>query len=383
MNLLGILFLIIWLGLIAIGLPGLMRMTRLSLPVERRPTEAPAGGWPRVSIIVTACNEERTIAMGLRSLLAIDYPHLEIIAINDRSTDQTGAVMKETARDHPTLTIMEITDLPPGWLGKNHALAKGAANATGEWLLFTDADVVLHPLALKTAINHAVSQQLDHLAAAPLMKAKGVLLQGLVFLFMFNLMIFFRPQYAKSPHSHAHMGVGAFNLLKKSVYQAVGGHKPIRMRPDDDLKLGRMIKHKGYRQDFAFAEELLEVEWYPSIREMMRGLEKNTLAPFEYRIPILMTGLMPLGAFYLLPFIGIVVAEGWGRAIYAVMLIASLLYFCLHGRMSWRMVGYYALFPITVPLLLYALARAAWLTWRRGGIMWRGTLYPIEWLKQK
>lgn len=385
MNALGLFFLIVWLAFIALGLPGLLRMTRLTLPTENAAGETqipePVGGWPSVSIIVTACNEEATIGAGLRSLCTIDYPGLAIIAINDRSTDRTGDVMRRIASEHPMLTIMEVTELPPGWLGKNHALAKGAACARGDWLLFTDADVVFHPLALKIAMRHALSEQLDHLAAAPLMKAKGVLLQGLVLLFMYNLMIFFHPQDAKSSRSRAHMGVGAFNLLRKSVYQAVGGHEPIRMRPDDDLKLGRMIKHSGYRQDFVFAEDVLEVEWYPSIREMMRGLEKNTLAPFEYRASLLLLGLIPLGLFYLLPFVGIVAAQGWGRLLYVAMLAVSLVYFCLHGRNGWRYVGYYWLFPLTVPLLLYALARAAILTWWRGGIVWRGTLYPLKWLK--
>ncbi|MGE5701716.1 MAG: glycosyltransferase [Clostridia bacterium] len=386
MTALGVLFLLVWIVLVARGLPGLLRMTQMKASERNDGANGDSASLqplPSVSIIVTACNEEQSIEKGLRSLLTIDYPQLEIIAINDRSIDRTGEIMHRVASSFPQLRIMEIKELPAGWLGKNHALQQGANEAKGEWLLFTDADVIFHPQALKIAMRHALNEHLDHLALAPFMKAKGALLNSLVYLFMYNLMIFFRPQYAKSPHSKAHMGVGAFNLIRADVYHALGGHEPIRMRPDDDLKLGRMIKEHGYRQDFAYAEELLEVEWYPGLRDMIQGLEKNTMAPFEYRVPLLLVGLIPLGLFYLLPFAGLILAEGWGKVVYAVMLFISLAYFCLHGQFSWKMVGYYFLFPITVPILLYALARAALLTWKRGGIVWRGTLYPLEWLKQK
>ncbi len=381
MEWLGLCFLLVWVILILLGLPGLIAITQLRLPSAQEMSASDSEAWPTVSIVVAACNEERSIAAGLGSLLALDYPDVEIIAINDRSTDRTGAIIRELACREPRLRCLDIDALPAGWLGKNHALHQGAKAAHGEWLLFTDADVVFHPLALKLAIRHAKTAKLDHLALAPKMKAKGLLLQSLVFLFMFNLMLFFRPQYAKYAWSTAHMGVGAFNLIKKQVYEAIGTHEVIRMRPDDDLKLGHRVKQMGFRQDFAIADSLLAVEWYSSIGEMVRGLEKNTMAPFEYRVPLLLVGLIPLTMFYLLPFVGPFLTGGWGRTVYLAMLVIVFLYFSLHERFAPISIVHFLLFPLSVPLLIFALARAALLTWLRKGIVWRGTLYPLHALR--
>ncbi|MGD8189353.1 glycosyltransferase [Brevibacillus ginsengisoli] len=380
MGILGIIFLGIWLGLIGRGLPGLLRMTQLRRTSK---VELPASyhKWPKVSIIVTACNEERSIDEAIRSLLAIDYPDYEIIAINDRSTDGTGRILDEIHHRNPKVQVLHIEKLPEGWLGKNHALYQGTKQAHGDWLLFTDADVVFDPRVLSIAMSHVLYQGYDHLALAPKMVSSRFWLRGLIFLFMFNLMLFFCPQNAKNPRSNAYMGVGAFNLIRSDVYQAIGTHQVIRMRPDDDLKLGERVKRLGYKQDFGLAEEILRVEWYPSILDMMRGLEKNTMAPFEYRASLLLLGLIPLSLLYLLPFIGLFVTSGWNRAVYLLMFFCCLLYFSLHDRFSFRSVVYYLLFPILVPLFIYTLGRAAILMWKRGGIIWRGTLYPLETLK--
>ena len=382
MGIIGIVFLGIWFFYIARGLPGLLRMTQLRKSSNR---ELPEGfrKWPKVSIIVAACNEERSIDEAIHSLLTIKYPDYEIITVNDRSTDGTGRILDTIHQQNPSVRVKHIEELPEGWLGKNHALYQGARQAQGEWLLFTDADVVFEPHALTIAMSHVLRHGYDHLALAPRMISSRFWLRGLIFLFMFNLMLFFRPQYAKNPRSDAHMGVGAFNLIRSDVYQAIGTHEAIRMRPDDDLKLGERVKRAGFKQDFGLAEEILRVEWYPSIRDMMRGLEKNTMAPFEYRTSLLLVGLVPLAALYLLPFVGPFVTNGWTRGIYAIMFFCCLFYFSLHDRFSLRSVVYYLLFPILVSLFIYMLGRAAILTWKRGGIVWRGTLYPLEVLKEK
>lgn len=382
MGIIGLLFLGIWLFYIGRGLPGLLQITQLRKSSQ---SELPEGyrEWPRVSIIVAACNEERSIDEAIRSLLTIHYPSYELIAINDRSTDHTGQILDAIHREFPNVQVQHIKKLPEGWLGKNHALYQGAKAAQGEWLLFTDADVVFDPRALSIAMRHVLFNQYDHLALAPRMISSRFWLRGLIFLFMFNLMLFFRPQNAKNPRSDAHMGVGAFNLIRREVYEAIGTHKAIRMRPDDDLKLGERVKRAGFKQDFGVAEEILRVEWYSSIMEMMRGLEKNTMAPFDYRISQLLFGLIPLSVLYLLPYIGPFVTQGWVRVVYWIMFSCCLLYFCLHDRFSLRSVVYYLLFPILVPLFIYALGRAAILTWKRGGIVWRGTLYPLDVLREK
>ncbi|WP_176560065.1 glycosyltransferase [Brevibacillus dissolubilis] len=389
--------LVIWIVLIALGLPGLVTIRQLRPP---RNSMDPLAGesvdetLPRISIIVAARNEERGIGEGLRSLLRLEYPAMEIIAVNDRSTDRTGEIMREVEQEvaqagassggnAPQLRVIDITDLPRGWLGKNHALYHGSQHATGEWLLFTDADIVFNPQALTIAVKHALHYKLDHLALTPNMRINSLLLRALVMFFMFNLMLFFMPQYARFSWSPAHMGVGAFNLIRKQVYEAIGTHEVIRMRPDDDLRLGRQVKLHGFRQDFAIADQLLSVEWYASVGEMIRGLEKNSLAPFEYRIWFLVGGLIPLLAFYLLPFIGPLISWGLAHTLFSINFVLCLVYFTMHGKFYPMWFVYFLLWPVTVPIFLYAIGRAAILTWLRGGIEWRDTRYSLAELKQK
>lgn len=382
MLLIGVLFFVVWFVFIVRGLPGLLKITQL-LPSSSRQLPHPYTEWPQVSVIVTACNEERGIRQALQSLLSLEYPHYEIIAINDRSSDRTGDILASLAKQDPRIRAVHIDELPSGWLGKNHALYQGACTAKGEWILFTDADVVFHPSALTIAMSHVLQKQIDHLALAPRMISYYFWLRGFIYFFLFNLLLVFRPQNAKNPKSEAYMGVGAFNLIKSSTYKEIGTHQVIRNRPDDDLKLGELVKKKGFAQDFGIAEELLQVEWYQTIPEMIRGLEKNTMAPFEYQPVRLVLSLIPFAFMYFLPFVGPFASEGWTRVMYIVMFLLCLFYFCLYDRFSLMSIVYFLLSPILASLYIYTLVRAAYLTVRRGGIVWRGTLYPLKMLQKK
>lgn len=378
----GAIFFGVWLVFILLGLPGMLTITQL-LPSSSRTLPEPYKEWPLVSIIVTACNEERGIKDALQSLLSLDYPHYEIIAINDRSTDGTGDILDLLAMDDDRIQAVHIRDLPPDWLGKNHALYHGAYKARGEWILFTDADVVFHPTALTIAMAHVLLHRFDHLALAPRMISQYFWLRGFIYFFLFNLLLVFRPQNAKNPKSDAYMGVGAFNLMKAATYQEIGTHQVIRNRPDDDLKLGELVKQAGHAQDFGIAEDLLRVEWYQTVPEMIRGLEKNTMAPFEYQPVRLLLSMVPFAFMYFLPFIGPFVTDGWTQAMYIILIAMCFFYFCLYDRFSFSSIVYFLLSPILASLYIYTLVRAAYLTVKRGGIVWRGTLYPLQMLRKK
>ncbi|HEY4587862.1 MAG TPA: glycosyltransferase family 2 protein, partial [Thermoanaerobaculia bacterium] len=211
-----------------------------------------AGPLPRVSIIIPARNEERNLEEALRSVLALDYDNLEIDVVDDRSTDRTGEILDRMAAADPRLRIVHVRELPPGWLGKNHALWLGAGKATGEFLLFTDADVVLAPATLRRAVGAMVADGLDHLTAAPEIARPGVLFEMFVGAFSLFFTLYTRPWKVKDPESPSHVGVGAFNLVRAAAYRAAGGHPAIAMRPDDDLKLGKLLKKKGFHQEFVF-----------------------------------------------------------------------------------------------------------------------------------
>jgi hypothetical protein len=239
-------------------------------------------GLPRVSIIIAARNEERKLAAALRSVRRLDYPRLEIIAVNDRSPDSTGAILDRLAHNDPRLRPLQVTALPPGWLGKCHALHLGAATATGDWLLFTDADVVYAPDCLRRAIGFALAGNLDYLAVMPRMTQPDILLTMFVGAFTVFFGLYARPWRAREPRRPDHIGIGAFNLVRTTVYRQLGGHQAIALRPDDDLKLGK-LKKNGCRQDIARGAEWLTVEWYGSLRELTQLLCRRGVQPRRRR----------------------------------------------------------------------------------------------------
>lgn len=277
--------------------------------------------WPRVSVIVAARNEARRIQQGLRSLLALDYPALELIVVNDRSEDDTGRLLDAMAAADPRLAVVHLHELPPGWLGKNHALQLGAGRATGDLLLFTDADIIMAPSTLRRAVALLQQQGLDHLTVSPAMTMPTPFLQifGASFVLFFG--IFVRPWKARDPKSPCHVGIGAFNLLRRAVYQSVGGHETIRLRPDDDLKLGKIVKRGGFSSDLALGCDFLSVEWYASVGEAIRGLEKNAFAGCDYRITLVLSGVAFHLLFTLWPYLALILCQGTPRLIYGAAVL--------------------------------------------------------------
>src|SRR5947199_2314204 len=213
-----------------------------------------AGPLPRVSIIIPARNEERNLEEALRSILALDYDNLEIDVVDDRSTDRTGEILDRLAAVEPRLRVVHVRELPPGWLGKNHALWLGAEKATGDFLLFTDADVVFEPSALRRAVGAMVSDGLDHLTASPEIARPSVLFELFIGAFSLFFALFTKPWKVRDPRSPHHVGIGAFNLVRAAAYRAAGGHRAIAMRPDDDLKLGKLLKTRGFRSELVFGQ---------------------------------------------------------------------------------------------------------------------------------
>ncbi len=336
---------------------------------------------PRVSIIAAARNEERKIEEGLQSLLALDYPALEIVLVNDRSTDRTGAIAHALAEHDARLTVVDIETLPSGWLGKNHALQQGAANASGEFLLFTDADVILERSILRRVVPWINQERIDHLTASPRLIRTSLPLSIFIASFMFFFGMFTRPWRASRPGSREHIGIGAFNLVRAEAYRAVGGHTRIPMRPDDDLKLGLILKRSGARQQFVAGKGAIEVEWYGTLREAIDGLMKNAYSGVEYS-PVLLVGALLMGTLFCVwPFIAPFVTTGMVRlvSVATALLILALVAWSSH-RSGFRPV--WALgFPLGAVTFLWVVLRAAWITHRNGGIRWRDTFYPLAELR--
>lgn len=375
-----------WFGLIILAVTaffgfGLVRGSRSIRFLRQVPPDLSRPA-PRVSVIAAARNEARHLREALGSLLALDYPDVEIILVNDRSEDDTGRILAELAAADPRLKVIEITELPPGWLGKNHALWTASRRASGELLLFTDADVVMAPSVLRRAVGLLYREGLDHLTVSPEMRMPGAFLNlfGASFLVFFSL--FVRPWKVRDPGSRAHIGIGAFNLVREESYRRAGGHEAIRLRPDDDLKLGKIIKRHGLRQEFSYGIGLLSVEWYCSVMEAVRGLEKNTFAGADYRAWLVLGGVVALLAGSVWPHLALLVTAGPAWLVYAAIVVLNTLIYMDHCRLygypPWYALGY----PLTAALFAFILLRTMILNLARGGICWRGTFYSLEELKR-
>lgn len=374
---LALLTLVLYLLIAADLLRGNALIARLTAFAPLLPEAAPS-----VSIVVAARNEERHLRTALQSLLRLDYPDLELVVVDDRSEDATGAILDELAVGEPRLTVVHVAELPEGWLGKNHALWMGSQQARGALLLFTDADIVMQPDTLRRAVAALTQLNVDHLALTPSMSMPTVFLGmfGAAFTLFFGM--FARPWKARDPRSPHHIGIGAFNLVRASAYRAVDGHRAIRLRPDDDMKLGKLLKRAGCRQDVVYAPEFLSVEWYASVREVILGLEKNAFSGADYNIPLVVLGAL----FHLLatvwPYLAIFLTHGPTRLIYAgvvaVMTFLVAISCRCHRFPTWYAVGY----PLATLLFVWILLRTMTLNLSRGGIVWRGTFYSLEELRK-
>ncbi|MBW3571356.1 MAG: glycosyltransferase [Gemmatimonadetes bacterium] len=342
---------------------------------------ADARSMPSVSIVVAARNEERGIEPALRSVLGQQGEGIEVVAVDDRSEDGTGAILDGMAAHNPRLRVIHIAELPAGWLGKNHALWLGARAARGELLLFTDADVVMKPDTVARAAGHLHREGLDHLTVAPRVIMPGALLQafGVFFTVMFSL--FTRPWKARDPRSRAHVGIGAFNLLRADTYRRIGTHQAIAMRPDDDMKLGKLVKKNGGAQDFVIGAEQISVEWYHSVREAVRGLRKNGFAGVDYRISTVIAATAVQLLFFMWPLVAVWMTDGWTRVLYAVAVGMLLLMYAGSAAAQGSPVWHAVLFPLASAMLVVIIWNATLYALVNRGIEWRGTHYPLDELR--
>jgi glycosyltransferase involved in cell wall biosynthesis len=357
---------------------------RLVRPLPEKDSAGSSLELPKLSVVIPARNEERKLEGALRTVLGQDYPHLEAILVNDRSTDGTGRTMEHLTAGRGDATVIQVEELPEGWLGKNNAIHVGTERASGDWLLFTDGDIHFHPAAFRRAIAYAEERSLDHLTLVPELKLSGYWLRGVV-AFFYTAFLVHRGYYkANIPSSEMGVGIGAFNLIRREAYDEAGGYKALAQRPDDDLALGGRVKKLGLRQELALGHGLLEVEWYASLGEFFCGVEKNSFAALGYSVPKVVFYAAEIPALTAWPFAAAFLASGATAALYAGSVAAQVATFAicnrfLRGRVFLLALGY----PACALLFSYALLRSALLALARGGIYWRGTFYPLSLLKEK
>jgi glycosyltransferase involved in cell wall biosynthesis/predicted outer membrane lipoprotein len=383
----GIILALAWFSRIIDAALGMPHVADVSKPEWDRNPIAPAGN-PRVSIIVPARNEEETIEPALQTLLALDYDNYEVIAVNDRSTDRTGEILdsieksQPSQRDQARLRVIHHDGLPPGWLGKTHAMWTAANQATGDWLLFTDADVFFKPDSVRRALAYAEAVHADHMVLFPRMIMKGPGEYMMIAFFQTMFVFGHRPWKVADPSTDDHMGVGAFNLVRRSVYDAVGTYEALRMEVLDDMKLGKVVKNAGFAQRNVFGADLITIRWAKGAMGVVNNLTKNFFAILSFQWWRTLISAVGLAFLNFMPFLGVWLAHGWARLPYGVALGSM---FLIYVGMSWRSSVppyYFVLHPVSSALFTYTLLRSMFVTLWQDGIIWRGTKYPLEELRK-
>jgi len=341
--------------------------------------------WPKLSVVVPACDEGDKIGPAVASLLAEGYDNLQVVLVDDRSTDETGEVIDEIAAGDDRVKAVHVAELPDGWLGKVHALHRGVAECDGELVLLTDADVHYRPGALRRAVGYFLAHELDHLAAFPKLWRTGLRLDAGIAAFIRQLMVMARPWALGDAGSGAYMGVGAFNLVRRSALEAAGGLAWLRLEVADDLGLALLMKRSGAKCAMVNAFEQLALHWYRSPDEAARGADRAYAMPCEcslrrgvqIALSVLAVELAPIALPLLLAFRPLRVVGLMGVAIVGAFVASAALFHRWSGlRMTAALAG-----PFVAPGGALMLLRSALAGHRRGGILWRGTFYPNQMLR--
>ncbi|MBP1772982.1 MAG: hypothetical protein H6P99_2145 [Holophagaceae bacterium] len=329
--------------------------------------------WPDASVClcIPVRDEAEELPAALDSWLAQDYPHLRILVVDDGSTDGSTELLRaREARHGGRLRVLRNDHLPPGWLGKNHALdlASRQPEAQADWLLFADGDVQASPDLLRRAMAFALSQPTDILALIPAVDVASPGERVVLPLAASAFLVLVPPHQVPNPRHVAFCGVGAFTLVRRRAYDAVGGHGAAPLEAIDDMMLARRVKAAGFVNRVAQGGPDLHLRMYHGLGELVRAMRKNAAAlPAWWLLPpalpcVLMVGLAPLW----LPFAG--------QPLLALLL--WLLVPALAGDVQQRLTGrpmdlLWSLWPLVT--LVFA-AGTVWALWDRlrGVNHWRG-----------
>ncbi|MFY9801766.1 MAG: glycosyltransferase family 2 protein [Candidatus Acidiferrales bacterium] len=359
------------LALGALSIPGLQKVAPLN-----------DASCPSVSILFAARDEAEKLAAALDTFLALDYPKYDVIAVNDRSEDATESILQSAARKDQRLKVMSISSLPAGWLGKPHALQKAFEHSTGEWLVFTDADVHFEPKVLRLSIALAEEKHWDHMPLLCHTKMFSVGEKIAMTFFGMAFLIGIRPWRVSDPKSGSYVGIGAFQLIRRSAYEKIGEHRRLAMEVVDDVKLGKLVKEAGCSSGIAKAGSSVSVYWHKGVRNIIRGTTKNFFATTGFSLPMVCVQILGLLLLSVMPWVVLPFVHGWSRAFAGIAVGLAICAECGVAIENGVSPLYALTHPIGALIFGWMLARSTIVTLWQGGIKWRGTFYPLEELKR-
>lgn len=333
----------------------------------------------KISIIFAARNEARAISKAVSSMLTSDYPDFEVIAVNDRSEDETLCILEKISKDYPDrLKVLNVEKLSAGWLGKNHALFEGYKVASGEWLLFTDADVLFKPETLRAAFSFVEAEELDHLALFPKLIIKKYVEACFTnyFALIFNMR--FRPWSAQNPKSKAYVGIGAFNLICRKAYERIGTHQALALEVADDMMLGKLVKENNFRQAGLLGTNFLSVRWVEGLSGVLQSLRKNAYRGLNYNPFLLILATIALICADLVPFVGLFLFSGLKFQICLATILVIVSLYAAGQRYNKTSLLACPMHPLTSFLYVLIFWLSALDVIRFGGIRWRNTIYSLK-----
>jgi glycosyltransferase involved in cell wall biosynthesis len=376
----GVSLALIWLSRVIDAGRGMRTLADISQPEWDRALDPIINS---VAIVVPARDEEAAVEQALQRLVLLDYENYQVIAVDDRSTDRTGEIMDTVAStSEGKVDVVHIRRLPPGWLGKTHAMWTAARQTNPDWLLFTDADVMFRKDALRRAIAYAEGERADHVVLFPRIIMKRASERMMIAFFQLLFVFGHRPWKVADPRAKDHMGVGAFNLVRRSAYEAVGTYERLRMEVVDDMKLGKVIKNAGFRQRVVFGNDLIEIRWARGAHGVVNNLTKNFFAVMSFQTWRALLACVGMAFLNLMPFIGVLIAPSWSRIPYGIALGSIFLLYVGVWRHVEIHPWYFLLHPVSTSLFIYTMLRSTFVTLWHGGVEWRGTKYPLDELRK-
>jgi chlorobactene glucosyltransferase len=342
-----------------------------------------------ISVIVPMRNEEKNVERCIASLMNQDYSSYELIAVDDMSTDNTPSILNDLSNRYTNLRTLRGSPIPKGWVGKTHALSQGARIAKGKWLLFIDADTYSAPYTLRSALFYARRYKADMLSLFPFQELHTFwerVTQPIIFASMFRA---FPNDKVNDPDLEEAFAIGQFILIRRDVYEAVGGHESIRDKIVEDVALAKLVKGSGYVLRVAGGMRLIKTRMYESLHGIWEGWTKNLFLGIEKNWVLLIRSLFILSLLGYLPIFpllkpGIVFSSTEGL-VHLVILLEGFWLVFLNVYIAWEntktyyIPAYYAIFyPLSITIFIGIMLASAYKVMSGKGIRWKERSYVVK-----
>ncbi|MFO0625546.1 MAG: glycosyltransferase family 2 protein [Polyangiales bacterium] len=354
---------------------------RASVPTVASLPPPARDAWPRVSIVVPARDEALHVEEALRSKLACGYPALEVVAVDDRSRDATGAIFDRVAAEDARVKAVHLRELPAGWLGKLNAMAQGAAQASGAWILFSDADVHVEPGTLERLVAWAEAERIDFIGVFPRMRPATLAVDAALACLLRVLALAGRGWRANRDEGGVGLGVGAFNLVRRATLERTDALRVLRMEVIDDVALGALVKQSGARCRFLAGRAWVHLEFLSDLAAVGRSADKGGgVMGFSWWRPPLVAAV-PLVLDVVLPVVALTRGGVTAMLGAAALALATLTHLAITDHFDGPRRGP-LLWPLGTLLTSALTLRAGLTAWRRQGVSWRETFYARETLER-